>query len=166
MTKQEILDAMQDSRAKLLEAINGLDPAEMQIPGVVGQWSVRDILGHITRWEAELVRMMFQLIQGMAPDFPTLTDPDFDKINARFQKENLGRSLDLILSDFQSVRKQTQRRLADFTEEQLSSPVYYQALKGIALLEYIASNTYEHEAEHTAQIMAWRNLHVDAKDGF
>jgi len=156
MKKQEILDAMKDSRANLLKSIDGLSPAAMQEPGVVGDWSVRDTLAHITRWEAELVRLLFQLKQGQTPDFPTLTERDFDKINARFQKEGLGRSLDLILADFQTVRKQTQRRLEEYSDQELSDPSLYPALKGNALLGYIVGNTYEHEAEHTAQILDWR----------
>ncbi len=159
MTKQEILDAMSDSHTKLLKSIDGLDPTAMQEPGVVGEWSVRDLLAHITRWEAELIRLLFQLKQGQVPDFPTLAEPDFDKINARFQKESLGRPLELILADFQTVRKQTQRRLDEYTEQELSDPACYPALKGNALLGYIVGNTYDHEAEHTAQILDWRAKH-------
>jgi hypothetical protein len=156
MTKKEILDAMNDSRAKLLKSVDGLSPSAMQEPGVVGEWSVRDTLAHITRWEAELVRLLFQLKQGQTPDFPTLTEPDFDKTNARFQKESLGRPLDLILADFQTVRKQTQRRLDEYTDQEISEPGVYPVLKGNALLGYIVGNTYEHEVEHTVQILDWR----------
>ncbi len=163
MTKQEILDAMQDSRTKLLKAIDGLTPAAMQETGVVGYWSLRDVLAHLNRWEAELVRLLFQVKQGQMPDFPTLTERDFDKINARFHKESLGRSIDLILEDLHTVRKQTIRRLGDYTDQEISEPNYYPALKGNALLPYIVSNTFEHETEHTAQILEWRNNQTTAK---
>ncbi len=163
MTKKEILDAMENSRANLLKAIDGLAPDAMQENGVVGQWSVRDTLAHVNRWEAELVRLLFQLKQGQAPDFPTLTERDFDKINARFHQESLGRSLELILADFQSIRKQTIRRLGDYTDQEITEPNYYPALKGNALLPYIAGNTYEHEDEHAAQILEWRSRKAKAR---
>jgi hypothetical protein len=158
MTKQEVLDAMQNSRSELLKAIDGLTPAAMQETGVVGYWSLRDALAHLNRWEAELVRLLFQLKQGQIPDFPTLTERDFDKINDRFYKESLGRSIDLILEDLHSIRKQTIRRLDDYTDQEITEPDYYPALKGNALLPYIAGNTFEHEVEHTAQILEWRKL--------
>jgi hypothetical protein len=157
MTKEELLQAMESSRADLLKAIDGLNPTVMQEPGVVGQWSVRDVLAHITRWEAELVRMLFQLKQGRTPDYPTLSEPDIDKINARFHKENLERPLDQVLADFHSVRKQTLRRLSEYTEQELSEPGRYPALKGHPLIEYIAGDTYEHDAEHALQIQEWRD---------
>jgi hypothetical protein len=158
MTKQEVLDAMQNSRSELLKAIDGLTPAAMQETGVVGYWSLRDALAHLNRWEAELVRLLFQLKQGQIPDFPTLTERDFDKINDRFYKESLGRSIDLILEDLHSIRKQTIRRLGDYTDQEITEPDYYPAIKGNALLPYIAGNTFEHEVEHTAQILEWRKL--------
>lgn len=161
MTKQEIVEAMQDSRAKLQQAISGLDDTAVHEPGVVGDWSLRDILAHLTRWEAELVRLLFQLKQGQEPDFPTLTNPDFDAINARFQKESAGRSLELIRVDFTNVRIQTQRRLAEFTEKEINEPNVFPALKGNSLFAYIAENTFKHENEHTAQIIAWRNSRQD-----
>ncbi len=157
MTKQEILDAMQDARTRLVEAIDGLPPAAMQEAGVVGQWSLRDVLAHLNRWEAELVRLLFQLKQGQAPDFLTLNEGDIDKINDRFHRESLGRPLDLILADFQSIRKQTIRRLNEYTDQEITEAAFYPALKGNALLPYIAGNTFEHEAEHTAQILDWRS---------
>jgi hypothetical protein len=157
MTKLEILDALQASRAKLLNAIEGLDPIEMQKPGIVGKWSVRDILAHITRWEAELVRLLFQLKQGQKPDFFSVPEQDIDKINERFYEQSIGRSLDLIFSDLQSVRKQTVRRLSDFSDQEISEAGFYPDLKGNALFGYISSNTLEHEAEHTEQILEWRN---------
>lgn len=161
MTNQEILEAMQDSRAKLQKAISGLDDAAMHEPGVVGTWSVRDVLAHLTRWEAELVRLLFQLKQGQEPDFPTLTNPDFDTINARFQKESVGRPLELIRADFTNVRLQTQRRLAEFTEKEINGPNVYPALKGKSVFAYIAGNTFEHENEHTAQILEWLKSRQD-----
>jgi hypothetical protein len=55
MTKSEILTALNEGRERFLEAIEDLTPDKMKETGVVGEWSVKDILVHLTRWEAELV---------------------------------------------------------------------------------------------------------------
>ncbi len=157
MKKDELSAAIQGSRIQMLKAIEGMDEKAMLAPGACGEWSVRDLLAHMARWEGELVRMLFQLKQGQTPTYPSLGEPNVDKINARFYSESLGRPLDLILADFQSVRKQTLRRINDFSENELNDPNAYPALKGRALIEYIAGDTYEHEAEHSAQIREWRN---------
>ena len=44
-------------------------------PGVVGQWSLKDILVHLTLWEAELVTLLFQARQGQKPSHEIDAEP-------------------------------------------------------------------------------------------
>ena len=49
---QDLLAAMERERAKLDALLEGLTPARMVEPGVVGEWSVKDVMAHlrIARW--------------------------------------------------------------------------------------------------------------------
>ena len=60
MNKDEIFDYLEDEREKLLEAIDGLSEDAMEQPGVIGDWSVEDILSHLIAWETEVVRLLWQ----------------------------------------------------------------------------------------------------------
>ena len=53
MRKGELLDRLAEERANLLRAIEGLEEGEMNLPGAEGEWSVKDLLGHIAAWERE-----------------------------------------------------------------------------------------------------------------
>jgi hypothetical protein len=157
MTKDEILDALEDNREKLLEALDDLEEQEYVEPCVIGGWSVKDILAHLVRWEAELVKLLWSISQGLNP--PTLiSSAQENEVNARWKKEDEQRPLELILNDLRSVRKQTSRRVAALSEAELNNPQRYPYLHGIPLCEWIAGESFRHEAEHTAQILQWKAM--------
>lgn len=156
MTKSEILTALNEGRERFLEAIEDLTPDRMKETGVVGEWSVKDILVHLTRWEAELVKLLWQASQGQKPTSAHFSSSSVDDLNARWYQESRSRPLERILEDFHGVRAQTVRRVEDFSDEDLTDPKRYPWLNDAPLWEWIAGDSFEHEAEHGAQIRAWR----------
>ena len=156
MNQDEILDALEDGREYLLEAIDGLSDEALLEPGVVGDWSVKDLLYHVSMWEAELVKLLWEAAQGLPPSFFSFAGQTFDEINAAWAVEGQARTLEQVWDDFHSVRKQTIRRLSAFNDKDLNDPVRYPWLKDHPLWEWIAENSFAHEKEHTAQIKEWR----------
>lgn len=156
MTKSEILTALNEGRERFLEAIEDLTPDQMKETGVVGEWSVKDTLVHLTRWEAELVKLLWQASQGQKPTSAHFSSSSVDDLNARWYQESRSRPLERILEDFHGVRAQTVRRVEDFSDEDLTDPKRYLWLNDAPLWEWIAGDSFEHEAEHGAQIRAWR----------
>ena len=156
MTQDEILDALEDERENFIEAIDGLSDEAVLEPGVVGDWSIKDILFHICMWEAELVKLLWQAAQGLPPSAVFFSGLSVDEINAAWMAEGQARTYDQVWDDFQAVRKQTVRRLSAFNDKDLNDPERYTWLKDHPLSDWIAENSFGHEKEHTAQIKAWR----------
>ncbi len=156
MNRREIIKALQVGREKFLQAIDGLSDEQMQQPGVVGEWSVKDLLTHLSLCEAELVKMLWELRQGQKPSYPTLNNQDVDRQNEKWFQENKRRPLERVWADFHAVRKQTIRQVERFTEGELTDPQRYPALGGEPLEEWIAGDSFRHEAEHEAQVRTWR----------
>jgi hypothetical protein len=156
MNKEAILKELELSREDFLDAIEGLSEEMLLQPGVVGEWSIKDILIHLTRWEAELVKLLWQAKQGKSPSTAHFSKVDVDKMNASWYQESLPRSLEMALEDFHGVRNQTIRRAEDFSDKELTDPKKYPWLKNAPLWQWIAGDSFEHEAEHAAQIRAWR----------
>jgi hypothetical protein len=156
MTQDEILDALEDERENFLEAIDGLSDEALLEPGVVGDWSIKDILHHFTMWESELVKLLWEASQGLRPSFLNLTDKTVDEINAAWAAEGQARTYEQIWEDLQAVRKQTIRRLSAFNDKDLNDPERFPWSRGQPLWGWIAENSFAHEKEHTAQIKEWR----------
>ncbi|MFM8322860.1 MAG: DinB family protein [Chloroflexota bacterium] len=159
MNKDEILDALEDERERLLEAIDGLSDEQMQEPGVTGEWSIKDLLHHVSAWEAELVKLLWQAARGEKPDSRLLNDDPVDDTNAQWQAIGRARPLDDVLDDLAAVRKQTIRRVDSLADADFEDPQRYAWLKGSPLWEWIRGDSFGHEAEHTAEIKAWRAAH-------
>jgi hypothetical protein len=156
MNKELILKNLETSREDFLDAIDGLSEETFNQPGVVGGWSIKDLLVHLTRWEAELVKLLWQAKQGKFPSTAHFSKVDVDEINQRWYQESLPRSLKMTLEDFHGVRNQTIRRVEGFNDKELTDPKKYPWQKDTPLWQWIAEDSFEHEAEHAAQIRDWR----------
>jgi len=153
----EILEKIRTARARLEAAIAGLDEEAMARPGVVGEWSVKDVLAHVTVWEAELVTALWYTTLGRRPRLADIRN--VDSWNARRYEENKDRPLDRIVADFHGVYEQLLQRVEKLTDEELNEPRRYEWLGDSPLAEWIAANSYDHEEEHAAQIEAYRKSH-------
>ena len=53
MDKQQLLKKLEKAWAAIKESYAGLSDSQLTEPGVMGNWSVKDILAHVTTWEEE-----------------------------------------------------------------------------------------------------------------
>jgi len=155
MNKDEILDALEDSREATLELLDEVPEQEWEKAGVMGDWSVKDILYHLTMWEAELVKMLWQINQGEPPSTALQDNIPEDERNAQWKIQAQTRTIDQVLSDFEGVRKQTSRRLQSIPEKAFEDEKYYPWLQGRPLWKWIADSSFQHETEHTLAVKQW-----------
>jgi hypothetical protein len=158
MNKANIILKLNQERENLLEILDGIPDEAMLTPGVLGPWSIKDILNHLNHWEAELVTQLWQAQQGQKPSAASHSSEKIEELNQQWYREDRERALDMILADFHGVRKQTLRRIEGFSEKDLTQPGRYAWLGRLSLADRIASYSYEHEAEHAEQIQKWRQL--------
>lgn len=156
MNKAELLQALEQSREELLDLLEGLEDEQFLQPGVCGDWSLKDVLAHLTRWEAELVKLLWQAAQGQTPTSAHFSRLSVDELNQRWQREMTPRPLAAVLEDFHGVRAQTMRRLEDFSDRDLADPQRFRWLGGRALWQWIAEDSFLHERQHAGQIKRWR----------
>lgn len=166
MTVEEILDALDTTRERLLLAIEPLPDEALEQPGAVGDWSVRDVLAHLAAWESELITGLMRLDQGKKPEHLLAATADRNAYNARRYEENKGRDLDRVFADFQDARTQLEGWLDEFSERALNDPNRYQALNGQPLWKIISLTSFGHEAMHITALEAfaarWQNSHNES----
>lgn len=155
MTKQEILKRIQEEREALEAALAGLTPEQMTAAGAMGEWSVKDILGHIAMWESRLVTILYSNERGIPPKM-LHGQATVDKVNAESFAEQRERPLERVLADYSAVHTQLLKRLDTPTDRDLSDPRRFKWMEGEPLEKLVAGDTFEHYAEHRAMIEAWR----------
>ncbi len=152
--KQELLNDLSSARAELVEALADLTPDQMLITGVVGLWSIKDVLAHLAAWESEVVTALNQVQNKRIPAL--LRIDDIDEWNEDQYRVNVRRPLDVILGDFEGVHRMLARMIQDFDERSLLDNRRYSWMEGEPLWYLIEENVTLHEREHAAEIRAWK----------
>jgi len=155
MTRDHVLLALKDSRMKMETALRGLTDEQLLEPGVIGEWSVKDLLSHLTAWEAEVVTRLAKLQAGKKIQSVVPADDTIDSLNAKWYQAHKDRDLDRVLADFHGVREQMIRQVESLNDKQLALPLPWSKTDTIENL--IAWNSYDHEPEHAEQIQKWRS---------
>lgn len=133
MELDQILDELDGSRERLLVAIEHLPDEALLLPGVVGEWSVADVLVNLTVWEAELVTAIMRLDQGKKPEKLQAAMQRPEAFDADCYAENKGRELDRVFADWQGVRVQLEEWLEILPLTYLTNPKRYKWLNGKSL---------------------------------
>ena len=148
MDKQQLLKQLEKAWSAIKESYAGLSDSQLTEPGVMGNWSVKDILAHVSTWEEEALTHLPLILEGGTPPRYSVRYGGIDAFNARMmeQKERLSLSV---------VRRQldgTHRRLIDFLqrapEDQLSRETRFR--------RRLRLDTYGHYPQHAGAIRQWR----------
>lgn len=153
MKASELLTALDDARTRLDTALSGLDETQLQMPGAIGDWTVKDVLTHLTAWEAELVTGLARLRRGQSPGKTNYTQAEILAQNAKWHAENKDRPLDRVLADWRGARRQLVRQIEALSEADLNAPRAW--LKEHTIVDWVVSWIIEHEIEHAGHLAEW-----------
>ena len=126
----------------------GLSSSRLAEPGVAGDWSVKDIIAHVTWWEEEALRHLPLIMAGGRPPRYSVTYGGIDAFNAMMAE----RKRDVPLSDVLTQQNDTHQRLIDF----IQSVSEDQFTRETRFRRRLRLDTYSHYPIHTNAIREWR----------
>ena len=152
-TKQELLSELDKEWAHVERICAGLSEADMLTP-VEGEWSVKDILCHLSAWEKYLLDRLGYSLTNQKPWYPVMTNwDDVHHFNARVYNENKDRPLNSAILEFRTLYKGVMTVLEAIDEGQLNRSYSYDFPDDhLTLLQLIRANTFEHYREHCTAI--------------
>jgi hypothetical protein len=156
--KAGLLERIHAEHASLEALLAQLDEDQMTQPAVVGGWSIKDILAHITAWEKCMLQWMAETRQGLIPRLPA-SKHDLHRWNVRFYQQNQARSLADVLAEFYRSYQEVLHWIAETPEEELVKEIHGAWPKG-PLWQGIADNTWGHYKEHAASIRKWMRKNI------
>jgi hypothetical protein len=145
---EELLDNLDATRERTLVALETLPDEALLTPGVIGRWSIADLLSILTAWDAEVVTGLLRLQQGQTPEKLLAAVANPDRYNVARYEDAQGRDLDVIFADFQGARLHLEEWLSELSERALTDPKHFKALAGQSLGRLVARATYEQEARY------------------
>jgi hypothetical protein len=168
ITKAEFLLTLRAERARFEALIDAVGRSRMDMPGVSGRYSMKDIVAHVTTYERALVVWLQEARAGRIYVDAILDRPDVDARNAIVYKLNRDRSADEILQSFAQTFDELEGCVERLTEKELTkaesaawfvTPRWHQKR---AVWECIADDSYEHHRQHTPDIERWLAEHGPA----
>jgi hypothetical protein len=153
MNKAELLEAICECHDEIETCLKRATSEQLVIrPGPQPDWSVKDLVAHLTHWEQDMLTTLGNSALGVTPD----ANVDVDAVNAEVFDANKDRPLEDIQADFRRSLRQIEERIGSLSDAELNSAERLPLGDGTPLWQYIASETYEHyRDDHLPDVQAW-----------
>ena len=148
MKRDQLLAKLDKAWADLRDSYAGLSDAQMTQPGVTEEWSVKDILAHVTTWEEEALTHLPHILEGTRPPRYSVLYGGIDAFNALRTEEARALSLEEVLRRFDDVHLRLVKYIEQAPDEQFTKETRFR--------RRIRLDTYGHYPHHTQAIRQWR----------
>jgi len=152
MTKPILLEQIRTERGRLEETLARLTHAQMLLPGVDGEWSVKDALAHISAWERRMISWVGSHLRHEVPAVPMPWDVDHMNADTFAQVKN--KPLAEVLEEFRLSYWDSLTLTESLSEEQLQT-IHADTWPMGPLWTGIAANMNWHYKEHCLDIQKW-----------
>ena len=162
-TKADLLRTLDEGRKTWEETLAKVGEGRMEEPGVVGEWSVKDLIAHVGFWERWVGGKISASLEGeestilgpFAGEIPAeAKDWDTDQLNAWAYERNRYRPVAEVVMEEQQIYRRLYTTLRGMRDEDLFTPGRFPWARERAV-EAVAGNTYDHWPEHIQSIEAW-----------
>ena len=148
MDRRQLLERLDEAWVAFKASYAGLSEAQLREPGVTGAWSVRDIIAHVTTWDAEALTHLPSILEGKGPPCYSRTYGGIDAFNALMTKRKESLSFSEVLRQLDD----THRRLVEVIERAPAD----QLVRETRFRRRLRLDTYGHYPNHAAAIRRWR----------
>ncbi len=147
MTKEDLLQTLDTEFASLLSTLEGLGE-EAATRVWYGDWSVRDILAHVSGWHREMAQAFERIARGERPVPEGIDYGDPDPWNAGFAEAKVD-------TTFIEMMQELKASKAAFVEaaEQVPTDRFEE---GRATYRILHATGIDHYREHAPVIRQWR----------
>jgi len=149
MKTRQVLERLGQAWTDFEASYAGLSDEQMLMPGVQGDWSVRDIIAHVTWWEEEALEHLPLIRQGGRPPRYSVRYGGIDAFNALRTEQRRHLSL-------AEVRRQHDDVHARLVEYATAAPeeLYTHETR---FRRRLRLDTYRHYPLHARKIRGWRH---------
>jgi hypothetical protein len=154
MDRRRFLKRLDEAWVAFNESFAGLSDVQMLRPGVTGDWSVRDIVAHVTTWDEEALTHLPLILQGGTPPRYSVQYGGIDAFNARTTEQKRGLSLSEVRAQLATTHDRLVELIQSVPEQHLTSDSRFR--------RRLRLDTYGHYPLHAEAIRRWRRETLDA----
>jgi SHS2 domain-containing protein len=145
-----LVDDLVAARNEYLAALADVEPSLLTAPGLVGQWSARELIAHLGYWTGHAAEAIHHAEMGRAADFGE-DEHDVDERNAIVARVAAETDLATVRQREEAAFEALVTRLERADPTWLDEKVSY----GDTLERVIQDDGPEHYREHALDLRAW-----------
>jgi hypothetical protein len=150
--KAELLDSIQSRRREWNETLAEVAEERMLESGVAGEWSIKDVIAHVTWWDSQTADMLQTKILANVKLWQMPQDVRNDAVYI----ENRDRPLDEIRQESGAAFLWLIASVESLQEDDLTDPSRYQEMPAEwTPWRVVVANSYAHYYQHIPDIRAW-----------
>jgi hypothetical protein len=151
ISRSDVLRSLDHSWSELREVIDSMSGPEMVEPGVVEDWSIKDLLGHMAFWANRAANTLTEVNAGRGDQVPgTESQAETDEWNAREAAARMDKTLAELREEWERAHESARTALEKFPEDKLDQP-----FKDHTVVFSFGADTFAHYQEHASQIKQW-----------
>lgn len=144
MTKAELLRLSNREWQQLVGRVFSLPGEMLERPEFLGEWSVKDMLGHISYWEGVALARLSVILNGGKIQF--FEEKEIQRINKEQVEKHRSEPLETIRRNLELAHTDVMRAIDRFPEDKFQSNEQN-------LHEWLAEDTFNHYAEHRQKLI-------------
>ncbi len=149
-----LIAILDQERALLLDAIKKVPGEALTLKGLVGAWSIKNVLAHLADQERLVAQVLPQrLATGITPEIVSIINADAAAWNAKQIEASEHLDFSEQLKQLEQARQALVQVLRDVGDEALNRQHPWPEWEG-TVAEYIFQVVVEHEREHRETILA------------
>lgn len=140
-TKQELVRAEDEAWEEIHDLIHGLTPEEAAEPGLSEEWTAKDLVAHLSCWQAEAATVLCQIRMGTFNGW----DGDEDETNRRYLESTRNLAHDDVMAQLHAARYRMLEELDLLPEAKLTGEAE----------DWFRESGSEHYLEHLPRLKEW-----------
>lgn len=144
--KNQLIEDSNLAFEKLNTFLETLTTQEMELDGIVGAWSVKDVLAHLAEWHEMVLQWYHSGLAGKTPAVPGegFTWRTLPALNQMIYEKHHTRALPEILAWLTNTHKKTMDTVDSLSEETLFTRGLYAWMNNNTLAAYFTANLSSH----------------------
>jgi hypothetical protein len=166
MTGPRLAAILRSERTTWNTLLAQVGPERMEIPGAVGDWSVKQLVAHLTWYERAVVEGAEQVLQTKTETFRRRRPEgvSMDEMNAQIAEESRACPAVEVLAEADEVFGQLLMLIEACPDNLVNDPHVLELDADMAPWMGVANNSYAHYREHEPELRAWLQKASETRD--
>ena len=149
---RQLIDAFEEQRSRLVEAIRAVPP-DLRTKPFVGKWSLHEVVAHLIGWDRTNISTVDSILAGQLPAFYDRFEPNWESFNDDLVAQNGNDDWEALMATLDASQAAAIAKMHSVPPEELTKPGPQWRNRRVTIAGVIRAATRD-EHEHLGQVQS------------